>query len=184
MCYLKSTTEAEERNNGQEAETDASRRGSAGGIPGSAEDVGGRSGQKLWPASHPHRTDRQRTDRHYSRYRASAGQGARHDSAALAQSAERLRHSDCQTRPWQGSRAHRDRKQAKSGLGAAYADFLTALSTSVLPSDQIAPGTLWLPAMTASNAVSIHLQSSSVIVSEGNSLMVWLPWPATCVRIL
>src|SRR5262249_40573666 len=65
-----------------------------------------------------------------------------------------------------------------------YADFRTALSTSVLPSDQIAPGTLWLPAMTVSNAVSIQRQSSSVMVSEGNSLMVWLAWPATWVRIL
>src|ERR1700753_2472952 len=52
----------------------------------------------------------------------------------------------------------------------AYADFRTALSTSVLPSDQIAPGTLWLEAMTESKAVSIHLQSSSVIVSGGHSL--------------
>src|ERR1043165_4232388 len=67
---------------------------------------------------------------------------------------------------------------------APYADFLTALSTSVLPSDQIAPGTLWLAAMTSSNDFSIQLQSSSVITSGGNSLMVWLPWPETCVRIL
>ena len=59
-----------------------------------------------------------------------------------------------------------------------------ALSTSVLPSDQIAPGTLWLEAITVSNAVSIQLQSSSVMVSGGSSLMVWLPWPETCVRIL
>src|SRR6266852_7008567 len=41
-----------------------------------------------------------------------------------------------------------------------------------------------LEAMTESNAVSIQLQSSSVIVSDGNSLMVWLPWPETWVRIL
>src|SRR5438552_12841935 len=67
---------------------------------------------------------------------------------------------------------------------AAYADFRTALSTSVLPSDQIAPGTLWLEAITASNAFSIQLQSSSVMTSGGKSLMVWLPWPDTCVRIL
>src|SRR5258705_5216492 len=59
-----------------------------------------------------------------------------------------------------------------------------ALSTSVLRSDQIAPGTLWLEAMTESNAVAIQLQSSSVMVSGGNSLMVWLPWPDTWVRIL
>src|SRR5687767_7105839 len=65
-----------------------------------------------------------------------------------------------------------------------YADFRTALSTSVLPSDQIAPGTLWLAAMTSSNDFSIQLQSSSVITSGGSSLMVWLPWPETCVRIL
>ena len=65
-----------------------------------------------------------------------------------------------------------------------YADFLTALSTRVLPSDQIAPGTLWLPAITVSNAVSIHLQSSSERTSGGSSFTVWLPWPATCVRIL
>src|ERR1700676_646723 len=58
------------------------------------------------------------------------------------------------------------------------------LSTRVLPSDQIAPGTLWLEAITESNAVSIQLQSASVMVSGGNSLMVWLPWPETWVRIL
>ena len=69
-------------------------------------------------------------------------------------------------------------------VAVRYADLRTALSTSVLPSDQIAPGTLWLEAMTESNAVSIQLQSSSVMVSGGNSLMVWLPWPETCVRIL
>src|ERR1700704_1843126 len=65
-----------------------------------------------------------------------------------------------------------------------YADFRTALSTRVLPSDQIAPGTLWLEAMTESNAVSIQVQSSCVMGIGGNSLMVWLPWPETCVRIL
>src|SRR3982074_1527341 len=68
--------------------------------------------------------------------------------------------------------------------GKTYADFRTALSTSVLPSDQIAPGTLWLEAMTVSNAFSIQLQSSSVMQSGGSSLMAWLPWPDTCVRIL
>ena len=43
---------------------------------------------------------------------------------------------------------------------------------------------MWLAAITESNAVSIQLQSSGVIVSGGNSLMVWLPWPETWVRIL
>src|SRR4051795_9563361 len=62
--------------------------------------------------------------------------------------------------------------------------FRTALSTSVLPSDQIAPGTLWLEAITVSNAFSIQPQSSSVMVKGGSSLMVWLPWPETWVRIL
>jgi len=38
----------------------------------------------------------------------------------------------------------------------AYMDLRTALSTRVLPNDQIAPGTLWLEAMTESNAVSIQ----------------------------
>src|ERR1700710_3299272 len=66
----------------------------------------------------------------------------------------------------------------------AYAVFRIALSTRVLPSDQIAPGTLWLSEITVLNAVSIQLQSSSVMVSGGNSLMVWLPWPETWVRIL
>src|SRR5712671_7725176 len=63
-------------------------------------------------------------------------------------------------------------------LSRDYADFRTALSTSVLPSDQIAPGTLWLDAITVSNARAIQSQSSWVMVSDGNSLMVWLPWPA------
>src|SRR6478672_13438410 len=69
-------------------------------------------------------------------------------------------------------------------LSRGYADFRTALSTSVLPSDQIAPGTLWLPAITVSNEDAIQLQSSSVMTSGGSNLMVWLPWPATWVRIL
>src|SRR5438876_12323004 len=77
------------------------------------------------------------------------------------------------------NRARRDSIEAI----ALYAERRTALSTNVLPSDQIAPGTLWLEAITESNAVSIHLQSSSVMVSDGNSLMVWLPWPETCVSI-
>src|SRR4029078_1928110 len=59
-------------------------------------------------------------------------------------------------------------------LSRDYADFLTALSTSVLPSDQIAPGTLWLAAMTSSNDFSIQLQSSSVITSGGSHFMVCL----------
>ncbi len=67
---------------------------------------------------------------------------------------------------------------------SAQADLRTALSTSVLPSDQIAPGTLWLEAITASNDVTIQLQSSSVMVRGGNSFIVWLPWPETWVRIL
>ncbi|MGY4309905.1 hypothetical protein ACVIJ6_007148 [Bradyrhizobium sp. USDA 4369] len=67
---------------------------------------------------------------------------------------------------------------------SAHADLRIALSTRVLPSDQIAPGTLWLWAITSSKARSIQLQSSSVIVSDGSSLMVCRPWPATWVRIL
>jgi hypothetical protein len=78
---------------------------------------------------------------------------------------------------------HSSRSRDAAAL-LAYADLRTALSTSVLPSDQIAPGTLWLEAMTESNAVAIQLQSSSVMVSGGNSLTVWLPCPETCVRIL
>ena len=70
------------------------------------------------------------------------------------------------------------------GRVRVYADLRTALSTRVLPSDQIAPGTLWLPAITSSNDFSIQLQSSSVIVNGGSSLMVCRPWPATWVRIL
>ena len=58
---------------------------------------------------------------------------------------------------------------------AAYADLRMALSTRVLPSDQIAPGTLWLAAITWSNAVSIQLPSSSVMVSGGNNLIVCRP---------
>src|SRR5262249_47248636 len=59
----------------------------------------------------------------------------------------------------------------------AYADFRTALSTSVLPSDQIAPGTLWLLAMTVSNAVATQLQSSSVRVSGGKNFTGLVPGP-------
>src|ERR1700716_2010973 len=80
---------------------------------------------------------------------------------------------DCGSRPSPGRQDH-----------VAYADLRTALSTRVLPSDQIAPGTLWLEAITESNAVSIQVQSSCVMVSGGSSLMVWLPWPETWVRIL
>src|SRR6202051_5004381 len=84
-----------------------------------------------------------------------------------------------------GSAAHRSAKcYALRCVRGAYAVFRIALSTSVLPSDQIAPGTLWLSEITVSNARSIQLQSSSVMVSGGNSLMVWLPWPETWVRIL
>jgi hypothetical protein len=64
------------------------------------------------------------------------------------------------------------------------ADLRIALSTRVLPSDQMAPGTLWLAAITSSKARSIQPQSSSVMVSGGSSLMVCRPWPATWVRIL
>ena len=53
--------------------------------------------------------------------------------------------------------------RARRNDESSYADFRTALSTSVLPSDQIAPGTLWLEAITVSNAFSIQLQSSSVM---------------------
>ena len=59
-----------------------------------------------------------------------------------------------------------------------------AWPTSVLPSDQAAPGTRWLAAITASNALTIQSQSASVRVKAGMSLMVWLPWPETWLRIL
>ena len=52
---------------------------------------------------------------------------------------------------------------------------LIAWSTSVLPSDQAAPGTRCASAITASKARSIQSQSSSVMVSAGCSLTVWLP---------
>src|SRR3954470_2306955 len=77
----------------------------------------------------------------------------------------------------------RPRRRVKPAHGG-YADLRMALSTRVLPSDQIAPGTLWLSAITVSNARSIQLQSSSVMVNGGSRLMVWLPWPETWVRIL
>src|SRR5580692_5866352 len=60
----------------------------------------------------------------------------------------------------------------------------TALPTSVLPSDQIAPGTRWVAAITLSNAPTIQSQSASVMTSGHSSLMVWLACPATWVRIL
>ena len=60
----------------------------------------------------------------------------------------------------------------------------TALPTRVLPSFHTAPVVRYAPAMTASNDRSIHSQSSSEIISEGNSLIVWLPCPATCVSNL
>src|SRR5206468_1527514 len=82
--------------------------------------------------------------------------------------------------------ARRQRRESGEAFASAVnqADLRIALSTKVLPSDQIAPGTLWLEAITESKAVSIQRQSSSVMVRGGNSLMVWLPWPATWVRIL
>src|SRR5260370_41229886 len=61
---------------------------------------------------------------------------------------------------------------------------LMECAMSVLPSDQTGPGVRWLAAMTASNALMIQSQSASEIVSEGRSLIVWLAWPATWVRIL
>ena len=65
-----------------------------------------------------------------------------------------------------------------------HADLRVAFLTNVVPSDQIAPGTLWLSEITELKAVSIQSQSSSVIVRGGKSLMVWLPCPETWVRIL
>jgi hypothetical protein len=61
-----------------------------------------------------------------------------------------------------------------------YADFLTALATSVLPSDQIAPGTLWLAAMTSSNDFSIQLSSFR---DHERRQPAWLP-AGNRVRIL
>jgi hypothetical protein len=84
------TTIRRGRDNGQVAQAHASRRGSAGGVPRSIDNVGGRSCQSLRVASHADRADRQRTERHYRRYRASARQGARNNHPALAQPAERL----------------------------------------------------------------------------------------------
>ncbi len=88
----------------------------------------------------------------------------------------RLDRSDQEKRD--GKPGQDERAEARMSRGKKHtpdgdqADLRTALSTSVLPSDQIAPGTLWLAAMTESNAVSIQLQSSSVMVSGGSSLMV------------
>jgi len=42
-----------------------------------------------------------------------------------------------------------------------------ALSTSVLPSDQTAPGTRWLAAMTSSKARTVQSQSLSVMTKAG-----------------
>ena len=60
----------------------------------------------------------------------------------------------------------------------------TALPTRVLPSFHTAPVVRCAAAMTASNDCSIHAQSSSEMVSVGNSLIVSLPCPATCVSSL
>ena len=59
-----------------------------------------------------------------------------------------------------------------------------SVTHEVLPSFHTAPVVRCAPAMTASNDCSIHSQSSSEMVIEGNSLIVWLPWPATCVSSL
>lgn len=47
-----------------------------------------------------------------------------------------------------------------------------AFSISVLPSDQIAPGTRCASAMTAAKDFSIHSQSASVMMNGGSSLIV------------
>src|SRR3954469_8898147 len=60
---------------------------------------------------------------------------------------------------------------------------LVAWPISVLPSDQMAPGTRWLPAITSSNDRTIQSQSLSLITNAGNSLMVWLACPAARQRI-
>lgn len=46
----------------------------------------------------------------------------------------------------------------------------TRFETRVFPSDQIAPGTRWLAAITESTAVKIHSQSASDIASGGKNL--------------
>ena len=83
------------------------------------------------------------------------------------------RNDDFRNCPCGHSLAQGDEASYTAGAAASdQADLRIALSTSVLPSDQMAPGTLWLEAMTESNAVSIQRQSSSVMVRGGNSLMV------------
>src|SRR5262249_4355897 len=109
---------------------------------------------------------------------------ANHRHGSLLSRSGRCRESRCRIGVSGGVLLRRVAGRATAPRRGPQAARRTALSTSVLPSDQIAPGTLWLPAMTSSNAFSIQLQSSSVMVSGGRSLMVWLPWPATCVRIL
>src|SRR5215467_5569586 len=59
-----------------------------------------------------------------------------------------------------------------------------AWPAKVFPSDQMAPGTRWLLAITESNALKIQLQSALEMVRAGRSLIVWLTWPATWLRIL
>jgi len=58
----------------------------------------------------------------------------------------------------------------------AYADLRTALSTRVFAQRPDAPGTCDCRANGIERS-SRAVQSSWVIVSGGNSLMVWLPWP-------
>ena len=51
--------------------------------------------------------------------------------------------------------------------------FDIAWPTRFFPSDQIAPGTRWLSAMTDSKLFKIQSQSESEITSAGKSLIVW-----------
>src|SRR5262245_52142144 len=62
--------------------------------------------------------------------------------------------------------------------------FRIAWPAKVFPSDQMAPGTRWLLAITESNALRIQSQSALEMVRAGRSLTVWLAWPATWLRIL
>ena len=45
-------------------------------------------------------------------------------------------------------------------------------------------GNAVVAAITVSKALTIQSQSASVMTRGGSSLMVWLAWPATWVRIL
>ncbi len=56
--------------------------------------------------------------------------------------------------------------------GHSYPALRMAFSTSVLPSDQTAPGTRCASAITASKDFSINSQSDSVMTSGGSSLIV------------